>query len=678
MSSADFESETVLAQRLIYTHHLGYQQERNPSLIKQRDSRFVNELFTARDQKACYRVLNFVFSDPPSIPQLNLDGFRGYTSRKTFIDRLNRFRRLAAPTYAIVATEHARRQAERAGRGGTLILPKEEPNSSAEDDDLASNTSSVLVPGAFPRQQDLSDTEGQGVDLTRSEDRTALSEHSQSTTSYQSANEDVQSPDNSFQLPLNYHELPRHRIPLPRPYFGVQPRQTPSDPDDGSDLESNTSQQSARPNGRPSGLDKPGEEPEDNDQPDPQDDPIEPIMPTTFPTNWSMKHLYKFKGKDGTELRALDSSVRSVMTAQGLPCYYGGTVRGSMDEGYDYVVRGTDGAKSNYFLGARVMAAIMNTFPPDNNAHRWFVDYMERSEPAPNCWKKAQRETSVPTGVEEVSLYDLLATQYNPDDDVNEAYLELAQMKWDPFKPDAVPFETFRSQMTSLFSRAQLTVWPARRRELLTALPSWLVKDIDITPTEEPYWKALKARIDTRRELKDLQQASSKWRDSASSSTQDSKDKDKKTNGRSKDSTTKNKDSATTKAGGTPTNSNNQNNKKKDEKKSPVCKRCLQADHFSLECTASAPHPDVVKQMAAQREKKKDQAKKAFANFFSPIFFSQSDPIVEDVPLVPQPEKRDVFDLLALPPDHMRNCDPTGVLHSFTDIGGDDRMGYGL
>lgn len=146
----------------------------------------------------------------------------------------------------------------------------------------------------------------------------------------------------------------------------------------------------------------------------------------TFPTNWNVKGIFKFKGTDATDLRSLDSSVRSVCLPQGLPTYYGGTVQGSPDEGHEYVDAGIPGSNSNYVLGARVAAAIMNTFPPDSNSHRWFVDYTERGEDPPNCWKPATSpRRHVPDTVTEVSLYELLAEQYNPDDDVNQAYLEL-------------------------------------------------------------------------------------------------------------------------------------------------------------------------------------------------------------------------------------------------------------
>ncbi|RPA76827.1 hypothetical protein BJ508DRAFT_330717 [Ascobolus immersus RN42] len=130
--------------------------------------------------------------------------------------------------------------------------------------------------------------------------------------------------------------------------------------------------------------------------PPPDTPPLSAEMPTAFPKNVSLKHLYKFKGNENNELKSLDTSFRSICTSQSLPCYYGGTVLSDEDKSYTYVNAGTTNAKSNYAFGTRTMAAVMNTFSSDSNSHRWFVDYQDdKTNPAPNCWKKATRDTGI-------------------------------------------------------------------------------------------------------------------------------------------------------------------------------------------------------------------------------------------------------------------------------------------
>ncbi|RPA70910.1 hypothetical protein BJ508DRAFT_336631 [Ascobolus immersus RN42] len=209
----------------------------------------------------------------------------------------------------------------------------------------------------------------------------------------------------------------------------------------------------------------PPEDPPNND-PDPEN-PGPDIMPTTFPAKWNLKAIYKFKGEDGSELRSLDSSFKSLCIAQGLPVYQGGTVTGDEDHSYTAVEAATPGSKANYTYGKRVMADLMNTFPAGSNAHRWFVTYMESDKPAPN----SSQATQVSLTVQEISLYDLLATEYNPDNDVATAYAELTRLRWDPFGVPTTTVETFRSQLNSLFTRAEINSWPVKRRHIIEAVP---------------------------------------------------------------------------------------------------------------------------------------------------------------------------------------------------------------
>lgn len=123
-----------------------------------------------------------------------------------------------------------------------------------------------------------------------------------------------------------------------------------------------------------------------------------------------------------------------------LPLYYGGTVRGDPEEEYEYVPANSDNSKSNYLLGSRLCAGLTERL--EKSALRWWQDYDGNADnPAPNCWRKHSDNPrripgSVPAGLVEVSLFDLLNAHFSSDMDAREAELELERFRWKPFDKD--------------------------------------------------------------------------------------------------------------------------------------------------------------------------------------------------------------------------------------------------
>ena len=99
-----------------------------------------------------------------------------------------------------------------------------------------------------------------------------------------------------------------------------------------------------------------------------------------------------------------------------LPLYYGGTVRGSHEDEYEYIGAGHSEGQANYRLGAKLCAGLAARL--EKTALRWWEDYDCSGNLEPNCWKKHVDNPrpvagSVSDQVEEVALYDLLKKHFN-------------------------------------------------------------------------------------------------------------------------------------------------------------------------------------------------------------------------------------------------------------------------
>lgn len=193
---------------------------------------------------------------------------------------------------------------------------------------------------------------------------------------------------------------------------------------------------------------------------------------------------------DGTpsELDSFDISVKQLLLQNNLPLYYGGTVQGDPADDYVYVASGGPHGKSNYVLGARLCAGLTTRL--EKAALRWWQDYDgNSSKPSPNCWKKHSDHprpvaNSIPEGIVEVSLFDLLKEHFNSDMDSREAELELERFRWKPFEKNGMNVTVFRGHVERLMKRANTTGAFARVRAIRNCLPQ-KIKDVVWMETSE-------------------------------------------------------------------------------------------------------------------------------------------------------------------------------------------------
>ncbi|KAI5789054.1 hypothetical protein EDC01DRAFT_631103 [Geopyxis carbonaria] len=217
-------------------------------------------------------------------------------------------------------------------------------------------------------------------------------------------------------------------------------------------------------------------------------------MTTTFAHKVVSACVDEFDGKP-QNLPLLDRSVENLCVEQAYPAYYGGTVRGAIDSGYEYVPAGTPGSSPNYYLGSRVCAAVCGKFTGD--AKLWWAGYRKNDNPRPNCWKKAsdnpEGEDSKPASVTEVSLYDLIDKAF-PSNDAAQARSELRRLKWDPSLKDALSVSAFKYQVMELLERAGFNNWVLQCEEIRDCLEPLQFRD-KIKSWDDPddFWKEVKA-----------------------------------------------------------------------------------------------------------------------------------------------------------------------------------------
>ena len=106
----------------------------------------------------------------------------------------------------------------------------------------------------------------------------------------------------------------------------------------------------------------------------------------------------------------------------------------------------------NYRLGGKLCSGLCNKLT--GAAAQWWDDYAKSGKPRPNCWKRATDPLFVPAGLVEVSLYDLLASQFDPTVDAQQAELELDSYRWDPLDKKALGLVPFRGHVSRLCTRA--------------------------------------------------------------------------------------------------------------------------------------------------------------------------------------------------------------------------------
>ena len=239
--------------------------------------------------------------------------------------------------------------------------------------------------------------------------------------------------------------------------------------------------------------------------------PLPMAARTTLPHSKYLRFdwIQKFDGSP-SELDGFDNSIKQMLLTQNLPLYYGGSVRGELEEIYEYVSALEPGCKPNYTLGARLCAGLTARF--ENAALRWWQDYDgNRDNLAPNCWRRHADHPrpvpdSVPATVTEVSLYDLLRAHFNTDMDAREAELELERFRWKPFEKDGMNVTVLRGHVERLMKRAGISGTFQRIRTVRNCLPPKFKDRIGMETTEDKLWQEIhKVYVTTEIDYLDLQ-----------------------------------------------------------------------------------------------------------------------------------------------------------------------------
>ena len=199
--------------------------------------------------------------------------------------------------------------------------------------------------------------------------------------------------------------------------------------------------------------------------------PIPPPMPTALPDPDRIGNLKEVKEFNGSpaDLSLFVTQIRNALRRKDIPAYYGGCVTGDIAEGYDFVPAITVGCKSNYCLGTNLCSAVSNRLT--GAAATWWDDYDCSDKPVPNCWKKASDASHVPPNVVEVSLYDLLVQQFDPNVDAQQAELELATYRLNPLEKNALEVIPFHGHVSRLCSRAGKTGWAMKGIAIRNTFP---------------------------------------------------------------------------------------------------------------------------------------------------------------------------------------------------------------
>ncbi|KAI5777307.1 hypothetical protein EDC01DRAFT_635832 [Geopyxis carbonaria] len=225
-----------------------------------------------------------------------------------------------------------------------------------------------------------------------------------------------------------------------------------------------------------------------------------PIMPaTTFAEKIKSDNILAFNGIPG-KVSSLDITVEDVCTEYDYPVYYGGTVQGSILQGYRYVEPGAPGSASNYHFGTRMCSSITGKFV--ENARMWWEDYRKGGGAKPNCWKRSELNPEVgstkPASVVEVSLYDLLKLYFPEENDEIEASLELKRFRWNSSHRDNVPFSTFRTYSSSLALRSGYDKWKQRMPLIIQCIePVVLHNSVRLYDDEHKFWFECRVTVNT-------------------------------------------------------------------------------------------------------------------------------------------------------------------------------------
>ena len=229
--------------------------------------------------------------------------------------------------------------------------------------------------------------------------------------------------------------------------------------------------------------------------------PMATVLP--LPKDINVKDVKDFDGTPA-DLSLFDTQVENALDRWDIPAYTGGCVSGDVSRGFEFVASTAAGV-SNYRLGGKLCSGLCNQLT--GAAAQWWDDYAKSGKPRPNCWKRATDVSFVPAGLVEVSLYDLLAAQFDPTVDAQQAELELDSFRWNPLDKKALGIVPFRGHVSRLCTRAGKTGWALRGKVIRNTFPDWLRQRVYVTKTEDAFWSAVEDCVNT--ELMDRQQSES-------------------------------------------------------------------------------------------------------------------------------------------------------------------------
>lgn len=138
-----------------------------------------------------------------------------------------------------------------------------------------------------------------------------------------------------------------------------------------------------------------------------------PVMATVLPLpkDINVKDVCDFDSTPA-DLSLFDTQIENALGRWDILAYSGGCVSGDVSHVFEFVVSSTAGCVPNYRLGGKLCSGLCNKLT--GAAAQWWDDYAKSGKPRPNCWKRATDHLFVPAGLVEVSLYDLLASQFDP------------------------------------------------------------------------------------------------------------------------------------------------------------------------------------------------------------------------------------------------------------------------
>jgi hypothetical protein len=193
---------------------------------------------------------------------------------------------------------------------------------------------------------------------------------------------------------------------------------------------------------------------------------------------------------DGSPERLSDfiTSIECHLAAYNIPLSQGGYVSGNMDDGWTFVSRGEHAAhptesRLNYVYGSRLCLLLGERLT--HAARDWWIARKEGGSGMPNCWERAPRELR-DAATSEISMKDILITQFSNPREIETALFELDRITWDPASETLISFKT---RIISLLTRTRVKEFIMQRNYILKAFSNDIRRAIRQPPTVLELWQ---------------------------------------------------------------------------------------------------------------------------------------------------------------------------------------------